>query len=124
MEMIALISAVNVSGRYGGGCRADDDTVSENKERIKNQIRMISRTWFGSLFFSGSNKWCRVVGPYDYLFLQELRAFGLQDIRGDWHNFNPSSVREGDVIQLIVNTYTPYRYALLVCHPQRGELTI
>lgn len=100
----------------------DDDTVSENKERIKKQIRMISRTWFGSLFFSGSNKWCRVVEFYDYsISAKNSGPSAYRIYEGDWHNFNPSSVREGDVIQLIVNTYTPYRYGHCLYVTQRGE---
>ncbi|HHU90732.1 MAG TPA: hypothetical protein GXZ22_06710 [Clostridiaceae bacterium] len=108
---------------YGGWIPGiDNDTVNENKERIKKQIRMISSVWYGSLFFSGSNKWCRVVEFHDYsLAAKNSGPSAFKVYEGDWQSFSPSSVREGDIIQLIVKTYSPYRYGHCLYVTQNGE---
>lgn len=108
---------------YGGWIPGiDDGTIYENKERIKKQIRMISPIWYGSLLFSGSNKWCRVVELYDYFIVAKNSGPSAYKIyEGDWQSFNPSSVKEGDIIQLIVKTYSPYRYGHCLYVTQKGD---
>jgi len=107
---------------YGGWIPGiEDDTVNENRERIKKQIRMIPSIWYGSLFFSGSNKWCRVVEFYDYsVAAKNSGPSAFKVYEGDWQCFDPSIVMEGDIIQLIVNTYTPYRYGHCLYVTEKG----
>ena len=107
---------------YGGWIPGvDEDTVYENREQIKKLIRMIPSIWYGSLFFSGSNKWCRVVEFYDYSIAAKRTGPSAYKIyEGDWQNFDPTGIREGDVIQLIVKTYSPYRYGHCLYVTQAG----
>ena len=107
---------------YGGWIPGIDyDTVNENRERIKKQIRMIPSIWYGSQFFSGSNKWCRVVEFHDYsVAAKDLGPSAYKVYEGDWQSFDPSVVMEGDIIQLIVNTYTPYRYGHSLYVTEKG----
>lgn len=110
---------------YGGWIPGTDDLIIyENKERIKKQIRMIPSNWYGSLFFSGSNKWCRVVELYDYSLVSKGSGPSAYKIyEGNWQSFNPSSVLEGDIIQLVVKTYAPNRYGHCLYVTQDGEST-
>ncbi|MGI6124628.1 MAG: amidase domain-containing protein [Acetivibrionales bacterium] len=107
---------------YGGWIPGiDDSIVNENKQRIKKQIRMVPSVWYGSLFFSGSNKWCRVVEFYDYSLLP--KSFGplaYKIYEGDWQGFSPMVVEAGDIIQLVVKTYAPYRYGHCLYVTQEG----
>ncbi|NLX64294.1 MAG: hypothetical protein GX022_05925 [Clostridiaceae bacterium] len=108
---------------YGGWIPGiDTDTVNENRERIKKQIRMIPSIWYGSLFFSGSNKWCRVVEFHYYsVAAKNSGPSAFMVYEGDWQSFDPISVREGDIIQLVVNTYTPYRYGHCLYVTEKGK---
>lgn len=107
---------------YGGWIPGiEDSIVIENKERIKKQIRMIPSIWYGSLFFSGSNKWCRVVEFYNYsLAAKNSGPSAYKIFEGDWQSFNSSSVKEGDIIQLVVKTYIPYQYGHCLYVTQKG----
>lgn len=97
---------------YGGWKPGYDlKTVEENKELIKQTVRMVPFVWFGSLYFSGSNKWCRVVEFHDYAVAS--KTYGPKATRifeGEWKDLRPSMLQEGDVIQLVVASYAPYRY--------------
>ncbi|HBR03466.1 MAG TPA: hypothetical protein DD738_12745 [Ruminiclostridium sp.] len=96
---------------YGGWIPGTaEKTVAENKERIIKMIRM-SFSWYGSLFFSGSNKWCRVVEFYDYCVApKNAGPSAVKIYEGDWSNIDPSMIQAGDIIQMVVPAYTPYRY--------------
>lgn len=108
---------------YGGWLPGyDESAIKENKERIKSNIRMIPFIWYGSHSSSGSNKWCRVVEFYDYsVSIKNNGPFALKIYDGQWQNFNPSSVREGDVIQMVIKSYASYRYGHCLYVTQRGD---
>ncbi len=107
---------------YGGWIPGIDlTTVAENKENIKKGVRMAPSVWYGSLLFSGSNKWCRVVEFHDYaLALKDFGPKAYQVFEGSWHNIKPSLIQEGDIIQMIVASYAPYRYGHCLYVTQRG----
>ena len=108
---------------YGGWIPGfNEKSAAENKERIKKTIRMAPFIWYGSMFFSGSNKWCRVVELYDYAI--SPKTFGPKAVKiyeGGWQELNPSIIFEGDVIQLVVASYTPYRYGHCLYVTQKGN---
>lgn len=108
---------------YGGWISGmDDKTIAENKDRIRKHVQMAPFIWYGSLSFSGSNRWCRVVEFYDYALSSKVNgpmATGV--FEGEWQNFDPSIVREGDIIQLIVKSYAPYRYGHCLYVTEKGN---
>lgn len=108
---------------YGGWIPGTDDkTIAENKERIKKSVCMVPYTWYGSLFFSGSNKWCRVVELGEYALIP--KALGPRAIKvyeGDWKGFRSSYIKEGDVVQLVVSSYAAYRYGHCLYVTQAGK---
>jgi len=97
---------------YGGWIEGFDlKTVGENIKRIKETVRMMPPDWFGSVYFSGSNKWCRVVEFCEYALAP--KTYGPKAVKvfeGEWRDLRPSIIQEGDVIQLVVASYAPYRY--------------
>lgn len=107
---------------YGGwlpGLEAKNTTT--NKERIKKMIRMAPFVWYGSLFFSGSNKWCRVVEFHDYALAPKAfgpKAFSVYE--GGWEGLKPSAIKAGDVIQLVVVSYAPNRFGHCLYVTQHG----
>lgn len=107
---------------YGGWIPGiDSKTMAENKENIKMSVRMAPSVWYGSLFFSGSNKWCRVVEFHDYALI--YKTFGpnaYQVFEGSWQELKPPVIQEGDVIQMVVASYAPYRYGHCLYVTQRG----
>ena len=107
---------------YGGWLPAmDEKSVAENKERIKKTLCMVPYTWYGSLYFSGSNKWCRVVELGDYsLYPKVLGPQAIKVYEGSWQAFKPSWIKEGDVIQLVVASYAAYRYGHCLYVTQAG----
>jgi hypothetical protein len=110
---------------YGGWTPGfDGKTVQENKERIKKVIRMTPLEWYGSLFFAGSNKWCRVVEFHDYtLSVKALGPSSYRIFEGDWQNLSPSIIKKGDIIQLVVVSYAPNRFGHCLYVTQEGDST-
>lgn len=108
---------------YGGWIPGTDDkTIDQNKERIKRSVCMVPYTWYGSLFFRGSNKWCRVVELGEYtLASKALGPRAIKVYEGDWQDFRPSYIMAGDVVQLVVTTYTPYRYGHCLYVTEAGK---
>lgn len=97
---------------YGGWIEGfSPKDIEANTTRIRSHIRMAPFIWYGSGTFSGSNKWCRVTEFYDYA-LSSKKA-GPQAVliaEGDWKNVSPGIIREGDVVQLVVQSYIPGRF--------------
>lgn len=97
---------------YGGWAEGTDPkTIEANRARIKSHVRMAPFVWYGSPGFSGSNKWCRVVEFHDYALAN--KSSGPQAARiaeGNWDSLSPGIIREGDVLQLVAQSYIPGRY--------------
>ena len=97
---------------YGGWIEGmDPNTVDANRQRIKSHIRMAPFIWYGSADFSGSNKWCRVVEFHTYALSD--KSFGPKAVKiaeGDWNSISSGIIREGDVLQLVVQSYIPGQY--------------
>lgn len=108
---------------YGGWLAGyDEKTISENSEFIKKKMRMIQLIWYGSLFFSGSNKWCRVMEFFDYaISAKNTGPSAVKIYEGNWQNLNPSNIIEGDIIQMVVSSYAPYRYGHCLYVTERGS---
>ncbi|MEI7620775.1 MAG: amidase domain-containing protein [Candidatus Falkowbacteria bacterium] len=98
---------------YGGWIVGFSPSVVEtNKQRILADIRQTKGKWFGSARNIGSNIWCRVGEFFDYITNKDKRLGPTATLiaEGDFLDTPPSSVRVGDVIQLVVNTYDKTRY--------------
>lgn len=108
---------------YGGWVSGmDQNTIAENKDRIRKHVRMAPFVWYGSLSFSGSNRWCRVIEFYDYAVSGKANgpmATGV--FEGEWQRLDPSVIRQGDVIQLLVKSYAPYRYGHCLYVTEAGK---
>lgn len=108
---------------YGGWLPGfEDSVIEENKRRINSGIRMVPYIWYGSRYFSGSNKWCRVEEFYEYsVAMKDTGPSAYKIYEGDWRNFDPAIAREGDVIQMAVRSYAPYRYGHCLYVTQSGN---
>ena len=110
---------------YGGWLPGfDDKKIEENKKRINSNIRMVPYIWYGSRYFSGSNKWCSVEEFYEYsVSMKSNGPMAYKIYEGDWISFDPAMVKEGDVIQMVIKSYAPYRYGHCLYVTQRGSTT-
>lgn len=108
---------------YGGWIPGSDERAAqENKDRLRRTIRMAPLEWYGSLFFVGSNKWCRVVEFHDYLLATKPHGPSAYKVfEGNWQSLEPSIIKKGDVIQLVVASYAPYRYGHCLYVTQGGN---
>lgn len=108
---------------YGGWIPGlNDSAIKENKQRINNNIRMTPYIWYGSRYFSGSNKWCRVAELYDYsVSMKSNGPLAYKIYEGNWQSLKPTDVWEGDVIQMVIKSYAPYRYGHCLYVTQRGS---
>lgn len=97
---------------YGGWLAGmDPETVEVNRTRIKNHVRMAPYIWYGSSGFVGSTRWCRVLEFYAYVVSE--KRYGPRAVKvaeGDWASLSPGVIREGDVLQLVVQSYIPGQY--------------
>lgn len=85
--------------------------VSENRARILRDVRQVKSIWFGSASHVGSLKWCRVEDFYSYATREKEQGPAARKIaEGDFASVDPSALLPGDVVQLVVTTYTPDRY--------------
>jgi hypothetical protein len=110
---------------YGGWIPGfEDKSIEENKKRINSNIRMVPYIWYGSRYFSGSSKWCRVEEFYEFsVSMKSNGPMAYKVYEGDWKSFDPSIVNEGDVIQMVIKSYAPYRYGHCLYVTQRGSTT-
>lgn len=97
---------------YGGWDPGTDlKTIEANRIRIAKHTGMAPYIWYGSASFSGSAAWCRVVEFYGYAAKAKNAGPQAQVVaEGDWNNVQPSLVWEGDLFQLIVQSYKPDQY--------------
>jgi hypothetical protein len=102
-----------VSAAYGGWLAGiDEQTVSINAKRIKSDIRQVKGIWFGSASNIGSNKWCRVEEFYRYVTDKSKGIGPTAELiaEGSFWSIDPRIIKKGDVIQMVVTTYTSDRY--------------
>lgn len=109
---------------YGGWKMGfDEKTVEENRIRIRKDIRQVKGIWYGSANNIGSNRWCRVVDFFDYV-VDNLKNMGpmaeLID-EGTFETIDPKTIQLGDVIQMVVTSYTKDRYGHAVYVTGEGE---
>lgn len=98
---------------YGGWIPGfTDNVVEKNRMRIKGDVRQVKGIWYGSSSHIGSNRWCRVEEFYSYVTdtRKTLGPMATEIARGDWDSVSPAIVAEGDVIQLVVSSYTKDRF--------------
>lgn len=82
-----------------------------NASRIKRDVRQITGVWFGSRNNIGSPEWCRVQELFSYVTAQKARGpMASLVAEGDFFTIEPGLIRSGDVIQMVVASYTPDRY--------------
>ncbi|MDR3552220.1 MAG: amidase domain-containing protein [Clostridia bacterium] len=97
---------------YGGWLPGfTSETVSGNLARIAGRVRQ-SALWFGSHSYIGSNRWCRVEEFYHYC-TDTTKSTGPRAAKiaeGPLGGLDASLIAPGDVIQLVVTSYTPDRY--------------
>ena len=97
---------------YGGWVPGSGGaSVSVNALRIRRDVRQVPGVWFGSHAHIGSTRWCRV--EEFYRFVTARKPDGPAAVRiadGDFRSVDPLQIRTGDVIQLVVNSYTPDRF--------------
>jgi hypothetical protein len=98
---------------YGGWLAGtDEQTVYNNAKRIKSDIRQAKGVWFGSATNIGSNKWCRVEEFYRYVTdkTKDIGPIAELVAEGSFWSIDPRTIKKGDVIQMVVTTYTKDRY--------------
>ena len=98
---------------YGGWLPGfTEEAVAKNAQRILSDTRQVKGAWFGSKKHIGSNRWCRVEEFYSYVTTRGRPAGPVAQLLadGDFNSVNPAIIRPGDVIQLVVTTYTPERF--------------
>lgn len=98
---------------YGGWIPAlTAQVTAQNRERIKKDVRQVPGVWFGSANHIGSNAWCRVVEFFDFVTRREKTSgpAAVKIAEGGWNSVDPSILRIGDVLQMVVKPYMPNRY--------------
>lgn len=97
---------------YGGWLPGfTKEKTDENAGRIRRNIRQVKGVWYGSSSFVGSNKWCRVEEFYAFVTGRKERGPSARLIaEGDFNRVDPAVIQKGDVVQLVVASYTPDRY--------------
>lgn len=98
---------------YGGWVPGfTENAVAKNAARIRDDVRQTKGVWYGSKSNIGSNRWCRVEEFFSYA-TDAHKAYGpmaKEMAQGDWSSVDPSLIMVGDVVQLVVSTYTPDRF--------------
>lgn len=98
---------------YGGWLPGfSEPIIGKNAERIKNDYAQVRGIWYGSKSNIGSNRWCRVEEFYSYC-VDKTKTLGPKAEKiaeGDFFDIDPAKIREGDVIQMVVASYTPDRF--------------
>ena len=108
---------------YGGWVKGVDVlSIRSNRVNTKNTIRMAPYIWYGSKSFSGSNKWCRVVEFFTYaISTKQTGPLATRIAEGDWATISPTIIKEGDVLQLVVQSYIPNQYGHSVYVTKAGH---
>ena len=86
--------------------------VETNLKRISGLVRQTGGEWYGSSYYIGSNHWCRVEEFFSYT-TNKSKRFGPRSelvTQGTLQTLNPGLVRRGDVIQMVVASYTAERF--------------
>ena len=97
---------------YGGWVPGSGGAaVVLNAPRIRQDVRQVPGVWFGSRSHIGSTRWCRVEEFYS--FATARKPAGPAAVRiadGDFRSVDPRRILAGDVVQLVVASYTPDRF--------------
>ena len=98
---------------YGGWLPGfTEEIAAKNSQLILKNVRQVSGVWYGSKHHIGSNKWCRVEEFCAFVSSknnsQGPNAHLVAD--GDFNSISPATIKKGDVIQMIVKSYTPDRF--------------
>lgn len=98
---------------YGGWVPGfSENTVAKNALRIRTDVRQVKGVWYGSKNNIGANRWCRVEEFFRYT-TDTRKVYGpmaRQVAEGNFDTVDPSVIELGDVVQLVVTTYTPDRF--------------
>lgn len=98
---------------YGGWIPGfSENIIKSNSDRIQKDVRQVKSIWYGSKSNIGSNRWCRVEEFFSYV-TDSGKPFGPaagKVTEGDWNSVDPGAIKAGDVIQMVVSTYTRDRY--------------
>lgn len=108
---------------YGGWIPGfTPEIVGQNRNRIAKNIRQTGE-WYGSRWHIGSNAWCRVGEFYEYAAnLQKPFGPRARNVaEGPPAALDPAALRPGDVIQLVVASYTPARFGHGLYVVQTGD---
>jgi len=106
---------------YGGWIPGmDEQTISQNRQRILQNVRQVGGVWHGSASNMGTLIWQRVNDLYSYIVTN--RGFGpAGDLvaEGDWASIDPVAIKQGDLVQMVVTTYSGsgYGHSLFVTKP-------
>jgi hypothetical protein len=98
---------------YGGWIPGfSENTIAKNAARIRGDIRQAKGVWYGSRSNIGSNRWCRVEEFFNYTAdtHKALGPMAKKVAQGNWGSLDPTLIMAGDIVQLIVSTYTPGRF--------------
>lgn len=94
---------------YGGWL--PEGSTAENAARIRADVQMVTGVWYGSRWHIGSTRWCRVEEFYSYVTRPKPKGpVAWQVASGTFDTVDPSVLRVGDVVQLVVATYRPDRF--------------
>ncbi|MCX7772221.1 MAG: amidase domain-containing protein [Clostridia bacterium] len=108
---------------YGGWMPGmDGKTIARNKERMNAHLGMVPFVWYGSSYYVGSNKWCRVMEFYAFSISPKGSGpMAAPLFEGTWETLDPSILKEGDVLQLVVKSYVPTRFGHSLYITQAGN---
>lgn len=109
---------------YGGWLPGmDNQTIAENKARILANVRQVGGIWHGSASNNGTLIWQRVNDFYNYIVSNNgFGPSGNKIAEGTWNSVDPAVIRQGDMVQMVVATYSggSYGHSLYVTTPGRG----
>lgn len=98
---------------YGGWVPGfTENVIAKNAARIHEDVLQTKGVWYGSKSNIGSNRWCRVEEFFSYA-TDTHKVYGpmaKEVAQGDWVSIDPGLIIAGDVVQMIVSTYTPDRF--------------
>lgn len=106
---------------YGGWL--PDGMTAQNTARILADVRMVTGVWYGSRRHIGSTRWCRVEEFYTYVTSVKPRGPSAWLVTsGTFETVAPSVLQVGDVVQLVVAPYAPYRFGHSLYITQEGTV--
>lgn len=98
---------------YGGWLPGfTPDAIEKNSQRILDDYRQVKGVWYGSRRGPGSNRWCRVEEFFSFATdrSKTLGPRARMIAQGGWDDINPDGILVGDVIQMVVTSYTSERF--------------